>query len=108
MTRMVCPACGHESMRPAPPDRILEMKERYSSLTLNEAILVAALQDAPHSLRRDWIYDRIWGDDPNGGPDDPRKHLDVLISKLRRKGFDIQTLWGFGYRLISMAPEDRA
>ncbi len=56
------------------------------------------------------LIDKIYEDDPEGGPDDAVAHLRVHIHKLRSKleksGFSIEVNWGVGYRLIKL--EDQA
>lgn len=52
------------------------------------------------------LIEKIYADDPDGGPDDAVRHLRVHIHKLRSKlekaGFDIEVNWGVGYRLIQI------
>lgn len=44
------------------------------------------------------VYHRLYGDDPDGGPDE--KIIDVMVCRLRKLcPFKIETLWGEGYLL---------
>lgn len=59
--------------------------------------------------RNEQIAELVWGDRPDGGPDDINNNVKVHLSKLRRKlvplGVTIKTLWNIGY---VMSKEDRA
>lgn len=62
-------------------------------------------------LSRNYIMTRIW----NASPDLETRTLDMHISRVRSKlvlrperGVSLRTIFGFGYRLDSCAPEDEA
>lgn len=40
----------------------------------------------------------LWGDDPNGGPLYARECLAHVARSLKRLGYPIATVWGYGYR----------
>jgi len=46
------------------------------------------------------IFDAVWGDREDGGPNNPRQMISVIASRLRpelrRAGFDLRTEWGVG------------
>lgn len=54
--------------------------------------------------RYETVIDRLWGHDPNGGPEIAKMaiHLSVLV--LRKTGFTIQTHHGIGLQLQSVPP----
>jgi DNA-binding response OmpR family regulator len=43
------------------------------------------------------IFDHMYGDDPDGGPEYGNDIIDVLVCRLRKKGWPIETEWGRGY-----------
>ena len=92
---------------------------------LADALLAAGVRLTPSELRvlltlriakgrtvsKSAMYDTLWGHDAGGGPDDPRKDLDQLVCKIRRKlaapevaapvaAWWIETVWGAGWRFI--------
>ena len=50
------------------------------------------------------VFDVLWGEDPEGGPEYAESSLKVHVSKIRKKisgfPFDIGTIWGKGYVAI--------
>jgi DNA-binding response OmpR family regulator len=46
---------------------------------------------------KDEIFDYMYGDDPDGGPEYGPHIVDVLVCRLRKKGWPIETEWGRGY-----------
>lgn len=52
------------------------------------------------------VVEAVWGDDPAGGPDDPRNTLSTQISQNRKKvqalGVDIVARRGYGFRLVDL------
>ncbi|WOJ88138.1 hypothetical protein RZS28_09745 [Methylocapsa polymorpha] len=53
------------------------------------------------------IIDHLWGDDENGGPDNPAKAVSLAVSFIRKWGaaigVSIETWWGRGY-LMGVLP----
>lgn len=68
--------------------------------------LLAVMMNCEGIVARYRLYDALYWDRPDGGPD--MKNIDVLICqlrpKLRRMGVTIKTEWGVGY---SLTPEGR-
>ena len=66
--------------------------------------LLVRLGEAP----RNKLFELLWGENNDGGADDPDNALKVVVHHLRRKlaplGVEIRTLYGFGYL---MSKEDR-
>lgn len=60
-------------------------------------------------LSRAALVEAVWGDDPDGGPIDPHRNLDVHLVYLRRAlaphGIAIETKINVGWRI---APEHKA
>jgi len=87
---MVLDAGGHD----------LRIAGRRVRLTRLESRALAALMRAPaHTLRRDQLLERIWGDRAD---DRSERSLDNLVQRLRRKLGDrraLVTLRGIGFRL---------
>ena len=42
------------------------------------------------------IFDVLWGDDPSGGPMNALNNVKVLVCRLRKRGWDIETWHGVG------------
>lgn len=53
------------------------------------------------SFRKSLAVEALYGDRPDGGPDQPEKMIDVRVCRMRPKlaahGVEILTLWGEGY-----------
>lgn len=71
-------------------------------LTKHEAQILAALYARPRMSKAGLML-ALYGDDPNGGPEE--KIIDVYVCKLRAKMAEgsIETVWGFGYKLTHQA-----
>lgn len=78
----ICPTCGHSMNAGRAPIEALSGAPlgRLERLIVN--VLVRAY---PRAISRQIIVDYIYGDDPNGGPDNPDNIVSVLMVKLRRK-----------------------
>jgi hypothetical protein len=50
-------------------------------------------------VSQDEITTALWGDDPDGGPDNPIGVIKTVIYQMRRFGWPIQTYWGRGYMI---------
>jgi DNA-binding response OmpR family regulator len=64
------------------------------------------------TVRHDFIHEVLWGDDPNGGPNDARNVLAVMVnhanSRLSAVGYRIRNVWGVGYRLEAISADEVA
>lgn len=67
-------------------------------LTRQEAQLVDLMADGKVRAH-ERLEHLLWGDDPDGGPDNAQNAVKVIVSHLRKKGFRIVNQWGVGYRL---------
>ena len=75
--------------------------------TENQMRFLGALMRHPeHFKRYEFLIDVVWGDDADGGPENPSTCLRVMVFNLRKRlkkhgiaeGF-IETAWGHGYRI---------
>ncbi len=79
---------------------LLAAKRDWPKLSPSEAIIMAVLcQAGSRGVSRETLVDRLWGDDPDGGPAGTDKIISIHVSHLRAKGVGVETLWGIGYRL---------
>lgn len=60
------------------------------------------------AVSSDTIISAIWGDDPEGGPLSADNLIKVMTCRLRKKGFNIVTRYGFGYCLVRQPAAKRA
>jgi len=78
---------------------------RQVKLTNMEARLLAALIKTDRTLSHEYLFDVLWGEDPDGGPDTADNALKVHISKARRKlakfPIDIVNIFGRGYAAVN-------
>lgn len=85
VTDRVCKCCGQT--RPLPFDIGMEFSKRTRELI--DAIYLAGA----YGIQTDRLIDKIYGADPNGGPEDARKTIHVRIcqvnKKLRQRGWHI-------------------
>jgi len=99
----VCPMCERkwEGWDQASLDTRRYFQLRGIHLTSNEGRIVAALVKKQRPLSNESLYDVLWGDDVDGGPEFAENCLKVAISKIRKKiaglPFSIETIWGKGY-----------
>ncbi|MDD3652845.1 MAG: response regulator transcription factor [Desulfotomaculaceae bacterium] len=90
------------NLKLVPGDRLILINGQELVLTRKEYELLALLiQNPQRTFNRQELLDRIWGYDYNGS----ERAVDDLIKRLRRKlkesdsETNIQTIWGYGYRL---------
>lgn len=88
---------------------VLSINRRYANLTGSELQIFRLMHDRwGEPARRQAIIAALYGDDPNGGPDDAVRVIDQFIFKLRKKlsplGINVITHSGFGWSL-AMSPE---
>lgn len=71
-------------------------------LTRTERVILEAIARRAVATY-DMIIGDLYGADPNGGPDDPRNVIQVLMVGLRRqlraRGLEVRKVWGEGYRI---------
>lgn len=102
-----CPTCGS----PVTPDELLFDDSRglvsrgdtVIALSGYRMKLLRALAAAqPAAARKDRLYDALYGDVLDGGPDP--KIIDVMVCQMRGQvahlGLVIETHWGRGYALV--------
>lgn len=70
---------------------------RGPSAVISSRIINLLRQAAGGIVTHREMYEALWGDDPDGGPDDPSVNVQVAISRLRRRGFPIKTHHTHGY-----------
>lgn len=98
MSAEVCKCCGQPL-----PNNYAKIADR-AGLSRRERLLFLSIAaghgDAVASAK---VIDDIWGDDPAGGPLEPRNTIFVMIrrsnAKLDRLHYAIKTVRGFGYRI---------
>lgn len=85
-----------------PGDRLLLIDGQELALSAKEYDLLELLINHPQrTFNRQELLDRIWGYDYEGS----ERAVDDLVKRLRRKlnesnsSTNIQTIWGYGYRL---------
>ncbi|MEN6348849.1 MAG: response regulator transcription factor [Syntrophomonas sp.] len=85
-----------------PGDRLILVDEKELAVSNKEYDLLSLLIQHPHrTFNRQEMLDRVWGYDYMGG----ERAVDDLIKRLRKKLkqsgslVNIQTIWGYGYRL---------
>ncbi len=101
------------SMPPAPPpivrgplrvdlaDRVATLDGEDLDLTLKEYELLVLLTSHPgRAFSRDFLLERLWGDDYEGFDRTVDTHIMRLRKKLGPLGEKIATVWGVGYRFI--------
>jgi hypothetical protein len=74
---LLCPACGE----PFEADRLAAARD---ALTPTQRRIFDAVRAVPE-IQMDHIVDRVWGDDPNGGPMDARQNISVQIANANRR-----------------------
>jgi DNA-binding response OmpR family regulator len=83
-------------------ERLILIDEREFTVTTKEYELLALLiQNPQRTFNRQELLDRVWGYDYDGS----ERAVDDLVKRLRKKlkesqsDANIQTIWGYGYRL---------
>lgn len=75
-----CPTCGH-LLSAIPVAGVSEVPLEGQARKIVELLAKAY----PKSVSRTAIWDALYGDDPNGGPDNPDAVINVRIYRLRRQ-----------------------
>lgn len=107
MSADVCPCCGR-------PDIKVEEKTMVEAkLTPKERVLFSTIaRRRGDETTLSAIFDALWGDDPNGGPDHAENVIRQFVMRSRAKlapfGFGIETVHGIGYRLVTVKTEAAA
>lgn len=104
---------GDTAMPPAPPpivrgpvridlaDRVATLDGGALDLTLKEYELLVLLTSHPgRAFSRDFLLERLWGDDYEGFDRTVDTHIMRLRKKLGPFGEKIATVWGVGYRFV--------
>lgn len=104
---------GDTAMPPAPPpivrgplrvdlaDRVATLDGTELDLTLKEYELLVLFTSHPgRAFSRDFLLERLWGDDYEGFDRTVDTHIMRLRKKLGPLGEKIATVWGVGYRFI--------
>jgi hypothetical protein len=91
---MICPCCEHEMASPSEVEAL-----RYARLARQERIVLDELVRAyPKPARISALINALYGDDPDGGADNPGQVIRVRVMQLRRVlpryGWDIPTAKG--------------
>lgn len=84
---MTCPTCG-QAVEPLPEHVIAAMPGRYG-------IVARALSREPGATV-ERLIGALWDDDPDGGPEDARAEVHVIICRLRKR------LAPYGYTIPHM------
>lgn len=81
MTALCCPTCGQSL-----PDGLVPVEALVdAALTTQQmAVIELLIRAYPRSVTMAVIVDSLWGDDPNGGPEDPRNIVHIQLSRIRK------------------------
>jgi len=80
MTSLHCPTCGHDLDAPPSVASLASARLRPQDRKIVDALSRAY----PRAVRTSALVDALYGDDPNGGPEDPSQVIAVRIYTLRR------------------------
>ncbi|PKM76109.1 MAG: DNA-binding response regulator [Firmicutes bacterium HGW-Firmicutes-15] len=90
------------NLKVLPDDRLILVDGQEFSMTTREfELLLLLVQHPQRTFNRQELLDRVWGYDYEGS----ERAVDDLIKRLRKKlkesgsEANIQTIWGYGYRL---------
>ncbi|KKB80809.1 hypothetical protein VW35_00950 [Devosia soli] len=107
MSVNVCPCCHRpliSAFEQVADEASLSMKERELFLTVANGF--------GGSVLREVVVNALYGLDPNGGPDDPRAVIAVIMTKTNAKiapfGYRIFSRKTVGYRLATIIPTEAA
>ncbi|MGN6674141.1 MAG: winged helix-turn-helix domain-containing protein, partial [Thermomicrobiales bacterium] len=88
-------------LRIDPADRIVTLDGAPVDLTLKEYDLLTLMASNPgRAFSRDFLLERLWGDDYEGFDRTVDTHIMRLRKKLGDIGEKIVTVWGVGYRFV--------
>lgn len=81
MTARCCPTCGHDL-----PDGLVPVEALIdAALTPQQLIMIDVMIRAyPRPVTVAALIGALWGDDPNGGPENARAVLQVQITHVRK------------------------
>jgi len=114
MTAICCPKCGY-----AGPDKRVSVDaahiyidgERIRVTKQQAVVFKAILEGNGRTVEIGTIIDRVWWDDPNGGPLDAKRHVGVQIHGIRHRhptlSRIIATDRGIGYHIDMDALETK-
>lgn len=79
----LCPCCR----RPLDDDQQVDVEHlREAPLSkMQKKLLVALIDSHPRAVRTEVLIDRLWGDDPNGGPDNPPNVIRTMVTNMRKR-----------------------
>ena len=82
-------------------DRVATLDGEAVDLTLKEYDLLVLLTNHPgRAFSREFLLERLWGDDYEGFDRTVDTHIMRLRKKLGAMGEKIMTVWGVGYRFV--------
>ena len=82
-------------------DRVATLDNTPLDLTLKEYDLLVLLASHPgRAFSRDFLLERLWGDDYEGFDRTVDTHIMRLRKKLGPIGEKVVTVWGVGYRFV--------
>lgn len=98
MASDICPCCGQ-----ALPDAYAKVAETCGLSPQQTELFLTVAAGSGNTVHFERIINRLWGHDPNGGPDDPLSGIAVRVhnanKRLEASGYRIENVWGIGYRL---------
>lgn len=104
MAHKTCECCGQTL-----PDFYIEIAERGRLSKKETALFVAVAGRAGRLVAYGGIIDRLWGDDPDGGPLAPLNNISIHVLRINRKlahtDYRIENVWGQGYRLVTISQQ---
>lgn len=109
-----CPCCGGPMpVEKATPHELLARLNRGREASFASAKLLNRLADRfGRVVSYDALSDACYGDDPNGGPENPMSVIKSLVCQWRHKlpdvGLDIETVVGAGYRMVWLSQRQAA
>lgn len=109
-----CPVCGgalqvHLGVAYHVQERVLVSSTYSITFTKSEDVIFHALwvRRSGGIITREFILERLYGDDPEGGPENCDRVVHVLLSKIRKKladnntGLEVVNNYGTGWTLRS-------
>lgn len=102
MATLLCPHCGS----PTQDFRGLDLRA-FTALQARLLEVLAAGQSRFISIEN--LTDQVYSEDPQGGPEWALSTVRSTIVRLRRKlaiqGWEIESRWGVGYRLVRLVEQ---
>jgi DNA-binding response OmpR family regulator len=76
---MICPCCGQTIAEKSSVEFLADAKMSVTQKLILEVLVKAY----PRKVRREAIFYHVWGNDPNGGPEQPYTNLAVHLGRMR-------------------------